>query len=104
MAPAANLSDRTNNNAPNGSHLDTLPPADGDVEASAVKVISTIPPDGTYSKLLYPFTPLRLLPMSRFADVGRCYEWTELKQKACVHPLLPRLSLSLHSLPYNFRS
>lgn len=57
------------------------PPPD---EKNTVKVITTIPPDNSYPKSLFPFTPIRLLPMSRFADVGRAYEWQELKEKVRV--------------------
>lgn len=57
-------------------------------DANMVKVITTIPPENSYPKSLFPFTPIRLLPMSRFADVGRAYQWLELKEKVCVsHPL-----------------
>lgn len=51
------------------------------VDVNGVKVIATIPPENSYPKSLYPYTPFRLLPMSRFADVGKFYEWQELKQK-----------------------
>lgn len=52
----------------------------GSRDANSVKVIVTIPPENSYPKSRYPFTPLRLLPLSRFADVGRFYEWKELKE------------------------
>jgi hypothetical protein len=89
-----------NNNKNNSSSISVV---DGSLtsaqtgDGTGVKVILTIPPDNSYPKSLYPYTPFRLLPMSRFADVGKFYVWKDLKEKVthilCLPLLVPHILL-----------
>ena len=65
------------------SRDDAIPSAN----MEAVKVITAVPPEDMYPKSQYPYMPLRLLPISPFADVGKCYEWSQLKEMVRCSPV-----------------
>lgn len=45
------------------------------------KVIHTIPPKESYPKDLFPFIPIRLLPMSKLSDIGQYIDWIQVQQQ-----------------------
>lgn len=49
-------------------------------DSEEVKVIHTVPSAEIYPRDRYPYSPLRLVPVSKFSDIGRYFDWIEAQK------------------------
>jgi hypothetical protein len=67
---------------PNQNNMNHGDPLSSPIEDDQrTKIIHTIPPPELYPREFYEFIPIRLLPMSKLADIGEYIDWIQVQQQ-----------------------